>query len=68
MNKNLSHLPRHKQRENFKLLKRAYIDARYKKDYQITKEQLEYLAERVKVLEELTEKICTKKIESFSGA
>ena len=49
----------------FKLLQRAYVDARYKKDYKITKKQLEYLAERVKVLQKLTKKICKEKIESF---
>ena len=49
----------------FKLLKRAYIDARYKKDYRITRKQLEYLARRVKILQRLTKKICKEKIESF---
>jgi len=49
----------------FKLLKRAYIDARYKKGYRITKKQLEYLSARVKVLQKLTNAICKKKIESF---
>ena len=49
----------------FTLLKKAYVDARYKKDYKITKKQLEYLAERVKMLQRLTNKICKKKIESF---
>jgi hypothetical protein len=53
------------QDENFKLLKKAYIDTRYKKDYKITKKQLEYLAKRVKILQRLTKKICTAKIESF---
>ena len=43
----------------------AYIDARYKKDYKITKKQLEYLAKRVKLLQRLTKKICVAKIESF---
>jgi hypothetical protein len=60
MKKSLSHLPKHKQDE-----KKAYIDARYKKDYKITKKQLEYLASRVKVLEKLTRTICREKIESF---
>jgi len=60
MKKSLSHLL-----EVFKLLKKAYVDARYKKDYKITKKQLEYLAERVKVLQRLTKKICEAKIESF---
>ncbi|MFC1677386.1 HEPN domain-containing protein [Planctomycetota bacterium] len=53
------------QNENFKLLKKAYIDARYKKEYKITKKQLEYLAKRVKLLQRLTKKICKQKIESF---
>ena len=53
------------QDKNFKLLKKAYIDARYKKDYKITKKQLEYLAKRVKILQRLTKKICQEKIESF---
>ncbi len=49
----------------FKLLKHAYVDARYKKSYKITKSELEYLAKRVKVLQRLIKKICTEKIESF---
>lgn len=49
----------------FKLLKKAYIDARYKKEYRITKKQLEYLAKRVKLLQRLTKRICKEKIESF---
>jgi len=53
------------QDEIFKLLKKAYIDARYKKDYRITKKQLEYLAKRVKLLQRLTKKICIVKINSF---
>ena len=43
----------------------AYVDARYKKDYKITKKQLEYLAKRVKLLQRLTKKICGAKIKSF---
>jgi HEPN domain-containing protein/predicted nucleotidyltransferase len=54
------------EEQAFKLLKKAYIDARYKASYRITKKQLEYLAERVKVLQKLTKKICQEKIESFS--
>ena len=49
----------------FDLLDYAYIGARYDPKYNITKEQLEYLAARVKKLLELTEKICKEKIESF---
>jgi len=53
------------QRKAYTLLKKAYVDARYKKDYKITKKQLEYLAKRVKLLQRLTKKICQQKIESF---
>lgn len=48
--------------ESFFKLKRAYVDARYKKDYSITKEHLEYLSERVSVLKELVVKVCSTKI------
>jgi len=34
----------------FNLLKRAYIDSRYKMDYEIKKEELEWLSERVGIL------------------
>ena len=53
------------ERKLFDLLKKAYIDARYKPDYRITKKQLEYLAKRVKILQRLTKKICKEKIDSF---
>jgi len=52
------------QDERFKLLKKAYIDARYKKDYKITKKQLEYLSKCVKLLQRLTKRICKEKMES----
>ncbi|MEM6892684.1 MAG: HEPN domain-containing protein [Bacteroidota bacterium] len=51
------------EKHRFELLKRAYIDARYKMDeYQITKGELTYLAERVNELKRLTEEICGQKI------
>ena len=53
------------QEEMFKLLKKAYIDTRYKKDYKITKKQLEYLSKRVTILLRLTKKICKVKIDIF---
>ena len=53
------------QRIAFNLLRRAYVDARYKDSYEITKEQLEYLAERVRVLQKLTKRICSEKIENY---
>ncbi|MCB2263755.1 MAG: HEPN domain-containing protein [Candidatus Thiosymbion ectosymbiont of Robbea hypermnestra] len=53
------------EKECFKLLRKAYVDARYKPSYIITKEQLEWLAQRVNHLKKLTENLCKEKIESF---
>ncbi len=53
------------ERQRFTLLKKAYVDARYNMDYKISKEDLDYLSERVNLLRELTEKVCKQKIESF---
>jgi HEPN domain-containing protein/predicted nucleotidyltransferase len=53
------------QKECFDLLKRAYVEARYNPGYKITKEQLEYLAQRVRKLQDLTKKICEARIESY---
>ncbi len=53
------------EKDLFKLLRKAYVDARYKPSYTITNEQLEWLAERVRFLKGLTEKLCREKIESF---
>ncbi len=50
------------QKRCFDLLKKAYIDARYNHDFAITKEELEYLAGRVRKLQELTKRICEEKI------
>jgi predicted nucleotidyltransferase/HEPN domain-containing protein len=54
------------ERQRFTLLKKAYIDARYNMDYKITKADLDYLSERVKLLRNLTEQICEQKIEGFT--
>jgi HEPN domain-containing protein len=51
----------------FQLLKKAYIDSRYKLEYKITKEELEYLSQRVEKLRDLTELACKDKIERFEG-
>jgi HEPN domain-containing protein/predicted nucleotidyltransferase len=53
------------QKKCFDLLNEAYVRARYDSGYKITKQQLEYLAERVKKLQELTKTVCQQKIESF---
>ncbi|MCB2263774.1 MAG: HEPN domain-containing protein [Candidatus Thiosymbion ectosymbiont of Robbea hypermnestra] len=53
------------ERERFKLLRKAYVDARYKPTYIITKEELNWLAKRVQELQGLTEKLCREKIASY---
>ena len=49
----------------FKLLKSGYIDARYNKDFVITKEELQTLIQRVTQLKNIAENICKERIESF---
>ncbi|MCI0693854.1 HEPN domain-containing protein [candidate division KSB1 bacterium] len=49
----------------FELLRKAYVEARYEKNYEITKKDLEWLAERVKQLRALTEEVCKKWIEKL---
>lgn len=51
----------------FKLLCLAYIEARYNKDFVVTKEELEYMIQRTEVLKELTFGICTEKIASYGA-
>jgi HEPN domain-containing protein len=49
----------------FELIKGGYIDARYKDEYIITKEELEILIERVQKMEVVIEQLCKIKISSF---
>lgn len=49
-------------RRRFQLLKRAYIDARYSEHYEISEEDLVWLAERVRRLQKWTEQLCHEKI------
>ncbi len=53
------------EKECFKLLRKAYVDARYKPSYVITKEQLSWLLDRVNQLKKLTDNLCKEKIGSF---
>lgn len=46
----------------FDLLCRAYIEARYNKDFVVTKEELMYMIERIEILKEITERICMAQI------
>lgn len=49
----------------FDLLKRGYIDARYKNDYTITEQELAALIQKLKNMQSIVQKICTEKIKSF---
>ncbi len=49
----------------FQLLKKAYIDARYSKHYEINEEQLIWLAKRVEMLKGITEELCLERIEGY---
>ena len=53
------------ERKRFKLLRHAYVSARYDPNYTITREELEWLAGRVALLQQMAERMCREKIESF---
>ena len=55
------------EKECFDLLCQAYIEARYNKDYKITREQLEYLISRLDILKEMTECLCKEKIAEYNA-
>jgi uncharacterized protein len=52
-------------RRLFKLLRKAYVDARYKRSYKITKDELDKLIQRVNQLQEVGKLLCQEKIDSF---
>lgn len=54
-----------KEKHLFDLLKRGYVDARYRSDYVITEEELTTLIERVGIMIPIAEKLCRDKIASF---
>jgi HEPN domain-containing protein/predicted nucleotidyltransferase len=61
--------PMRNKEENdlFQLLKKAYIDARYKKDYSINISELNSLSERVRILGKMTKEICEAEITRLKG-
>lgn len=50
----------------FDLLKKAYIDARYKDDYTISDDDFRNLMARIENMLRIVEKICKEKIEAFN--
>ena len=57
----------HQERVRFSQPRRAYVDAHYKADYKISKEDLEYLSTRVALLRDMTEKYRKEKIASLAS-
>jgi uncharacterized protein len=53
------------ERRRFQLLKRAYTEARYEPRYRITKEDLDYLADRVSHLREAVKHLCEQRIAKY---
>jgi predicted nucleotidyltransferase/HEPN domain-containing protein len=53
------------EQRRFELLCDAYVDARYKKSYLITEEELLWLSHEVQNLSQLTDTLCQEKIRSF---
>lgn len=51
----------------FELLKKAYIDARYKKNFKITEEQLKILIDRIKQTHAIVERVCREQIEHIGS-
>ncbi|CAM3972434.1 HEPN domain protein [Vibrio aerogenes CECT 7868] len=49
-------------RRSFRRLQRAYIEARYSEHYQITEDELDYLADEVLKLKGLVERVCLARI------
>src|SRR5690606_21617446 len=46
----------------FDLLKRGYVDARYRTDYVISREELSLLIERVALMVPIVERVCKERI------
>jgi HEPN domain-containing protein len=55
------------EKQRFKMLKDAYIDARYNRNYNPGREDLAWLAQRVERLGRLTEESCKEKIAAFGS-
>lgn len=60
--------PRRKrfERRCFALLKKAYVEARYSRHYEITEEEVAWLAERAGILQTLVETICKEHLAKLS--
>lgn len=63
----LHSFPKETERDKhiFKLILKAYIDARYKDSYQVSEEELAEMTIMVENFHKLTDRLCIKKIDSF---
>jgi len=52
----------------FQLLRRAYVEARYSPHYEIAREELDWLGERVAHLHDLAETICRERLDELTRA
>lgn len=55
-----------KEKHLFDLLKRGYIDSRYRSDYLITEKEILSIIDHVTEMKKIVEHICSKKINSFN--
>jgi len=49
-------------RRSFELLQQAYVNARYSPHYKITPQELEWLAERIELLQKLVKEVCEQRL------
>ena len=49
----------------FRLLQRAYVEARYNDDFVVTKEDIDALTPKVELLRDITEKVCRDRIAEY---
>jgi predicted nucleotidyltransferase/HEPN domain-containing protein len=56
------------ERRCYELLREAYVKARYSRHYRISAEQLEWLSERVELLQSIVRNICEQRIADLAEA
>jgi len=56
------------QKRCFELLRAAYVKARYSEHYRVTAEELEWMQERLQVLQNVVEAICLDRLDKLRAA
>lgn len=56
------------ERRCYELLRAAYVKARYSRHYRITTEELDWLGERISVLQDLVRTVCLERIDTLATA